>query len=112
MTEIHPFTWEPTVWIQQNAASKPDLSLAINPRFRSQPALSSSMQMNSATTPFSTPLPQAQPTVQGAASIIMNTKPTARASRRPLQRETSRPFVDPASLSPFLSTRIPLRELL
>lgn len=70
------------------------------------------MQGNLAEAPTSTPLSQAQPTVQVATSININILPTAREPKRQLQRETNRPFVDAVFLFSFLNKLILIRKLL
>lgn len=98
MTEINHFTVVLTVQIHREAPSKPSSSIVISRRLRLLLAFPSAMQMNLATTLTSTALFRAI-----AANINMNIPQTAREPEHPLQSDTIRPFVDPVSVSIFLS---------
>lgn len=95
---IDGFAGEPTVKNHQNVSSEPGFGIAINLHLRSKPVLLSPMQMDPAAEPTYTFLPQAKPTGPVAANINMNIPPTARELKRPLQRGTNCPFLDPVSL--------------
>lgn len=62
--------------------------------------------------PSSTSLQQLQPTTQVVINIYIALSPTARESIQALKHYTNHPFVDPASLSFFFNTHIPLWELI
>lgn len=112
ITKIELFTEEPTAWFHHTTWTQNGLSLAINSDLASQPALTSPIQMDPAEAPTSTPLSDAQPTMQVATNINMKTTPTARESVRPLQRGDNLSLVEPVSLFSSFNSRIPLRELL
>lgn len=110
MTEIDLFTGEHTVLVHQNVSLQPGSSNAINFGLRSQSAPQSPLQMNPDAAPTSTPLRQAQPTVQDAADVNGNMPPIARELKRALQSETKPSIVEAVTFSSFLNTRIQLRE--
>lgn len=69
------------------------------------------MQIAPTAAPTATAFPKAQLIVHVSVSINMNISWTAREWESPLQHGINCPFVNPVSLSTFLNTRTPLRDL-
>lgn len=100
-TIVDQFIGKTTIWVYTSTSTPSDPSIFTRPRVQLQLPPPSPMQIDPSTTRSLVPLPVSTPLVQADRNELMEPFPTARNSRRLLQKRINRLMIKPESITMF-----------